>query len=99
MFAEVCSDSRGGQLRTYNILLTAEAGRGVFTHVLKEHESWLVKIADGCADADKNIQAMIQSTPDLNLQHKRNTELMRVEEMILAVASLSTNTGVSMFAD
>jgi len=69
-----------------HILLTAEAGHGVFRHVLTEHESWLVKIADGCADADKNIQAMIQSTPDLNLQHKRNTELMRVEEMIIAVA-------------
>ena len=67
-------------------LFITEGEKGVFKHVLNEHQTVLLKMSDECDDVDKIIKAMIKSTPDLNLQHKRHAELMRVEEMITNIA-------------
>ena len=72
-------------------LFIAEGDKGVFKHVLNEHQTILTKMSDESADVDKIIHAMIKSTPDLNMQFKRNEELKRINDMISDIAQGVSN--------
>ena len=48
-------------------------------------------MSDESADVDKIIHAMIKSTPDLNMQFKRNEELKRITDMISDIAQGVSN--------